>query len=253
VLRRYEGNDGPRDLSRLGDGTCVERGGSTAVFLLGQMTPLPAGACTCHEFPLRAILIADREDCCMAICDGCGSHVDDAHIRRRIERLELATRFRPVHTQFLLIAPAPPLRPEDYFYRVSKDRSARSGTGVAFFDELAGCAGVPSGSPLDEEAALVQFQRQGHFLIGAVECPFETDADVASAIERAAPNLLRRVEISYKPKLIVLLSDLTEPLIAMFQANGWGDRLVLDEGSPFAVPFSPGRLCQTLDAVADRP
>jgi hypothetical protein len=189
----------------------------------------------------------------MPICDGCGSHVDDAHIRRRIERLELATRFRPIHTQFLLIAPAPPIRTEDYFYRVSKDRSARSVSGLAFFDELANCAGTPPGSQLDEETVLAQFQRQGHFLIGAVECPFETDGEVTSAIERAAPNLLRRVEISYKPKFVALLSDLTQPLIPMFQANGWGDRLILDDGRPFAIPFSPGRLCQSLDTRADRP
>jgi len=189
----------------------------------------------------------------MPICDGCGSHVDDSHIRRRIERLELATRFRPIHTQFLLIAPAPPIRTEDYFYRVSRDRSARSPSGLAFFDELASCAGLAPGAPLDEDAALTQFQRQGYFLIGAIECPFETDADLTSAIGRAAPNLLRRVEISYKPKWIALLSGLTQPLIAMFQENGWGDRLVLDNGRPFEIPFSPGHLCQSLDARADRP
>ncbi len=53
----------------------------------------------------------------MPVCDGCGMQADDAHIRRRIERLELATRFRPIHIQALLIDAAPPSRSEDYFYR----------------------------------------------------------------------------------------------------------------------------------------
>ena len=43
-----------------------------------------------------------------AVCDGCGAQVDEAHIRQRIERLELATRFRPIHIQVLLLDAAPP-------------------------------------------------------------------------------------------------------------------------------------------------
>ena len=58
----------------------------------------------------------------MSVCDGCGAVADDKHIRERIERLELATRFRPVHIRALLIDAAPPPRVEDYFYRAAKDR-----------------------------------------------------------------------------------------------------------------------------------
>ncbi len=55
----------------------------------------------------------------MPLCDGCGAQVDGAHIRRRIERLELATRFRPIHIQAIILDAAPFATPEDYFYRAS--------------------------------------------------------------------------------------------------------------------------------------
>lgn len=51
----------------------------------------------------------------MPVCDGCGVQADGDHIRRRIERLELATRFRPIHIHVLLVDAAPPSRLEDYF------------------------------------------------------------------------------------------------------------------------------------------
>ena len=90
----------------------------------------------------------------MVVCDGCGAQADDAHIRARIERLELATRFRPIHIQVLLIDAAPPARPEDYFYAVTKDRSIRSVDSRAYFDELMKCAGFTSDLAIQEEVAL---------------------------------------------------------------------------------------------------
>jgi hypothetical protein len=171
----------------------------------------------------------------MPICDGCGAQVDDAHIRVRIERLELATRFRPIHISVLLIDAAPPPRFEDYFYRAAHP-SERSPAARTYFDALLRCAGAASGqpSPATEEAALAEFQRHGFFLIGAVECPLESHPDAARAIERAAPTVLRRVNVSYKPKSIALLSSGTQPLIEALQANGWADRLILADGKPFA-------------------
>src|ERR1039457_5266879 len=81
----------------------------------------------------------------MPICDGCGAQVNDAHIRQRIERLEMATRFRPVHISVLLIDAAPPARFEDYFYRATSDRAERSPASRAYFDGLVKCAGAGPG------------------------------------------------------------------------------------------------------------
>ncbi len=180
----------------------------------------------------------------MPICDGCGGQVDDAHIRRRIERLELATRFRPVHISVLLIDAAPPARLEDYFYRATNDRSERSPASRGYFETLTRCAGAVPGPGMTEEAALAEFQRQGYFLIGAIECALEGEGALAKAIERAA--VVRRVKVSYKPKSIAFLSPRTEALIAMFQANDWADRLILDHGRPFADFLSSGRLARAL-------
>ena len=182
----------------------------------------------------------------MPICDGCGAHVDDAHVRQRIERLELATRFRPVHIAVLLIDAAPPARPEDYFYRASANRSDRSPASRACFDALMQAAGVSSATQSGEESALAEFQRRGFFLIGAVECPSGAGTGLQNAIEHAALATLRRVNVSYKPKSIALLSAETQPLVAVFQQTDWGSRLVLDDGKPFAAPLSPDRLSRAL-------
>jgi hypothetical protein len=182
----------------------------------------------------------------MPTCDGCGTQVDDAHIRQRIERLELATRFRPIHISVLLIDAAPPARFEDYFYRAASDRSERSPASRAYFDGLVKCAGAIPGPGTTEEVALAEFQRCGFFLIGTVECALGGDAEPERAIERAAPAILRRVKVSYKPKSVAFLSPHTETLIRMFQANDWADRLILDHGKPFADFPSTGRLVRAL-------
>ena len=137
----------------------------------------------------------------MPICDGCGAVVDTEHIRKRITRLELATRFRPVHIQTLLIGVAPPERVEDDFYGSEK------------------------------EAA--ELQKNGIFLVFAVECPVPTAEDASEAVRRAVPTVVKRVQLSYKPKAVVLFGQPTGELIEPLRAAGLGDRLVLSGGMPF--------------------
>jgi hypothetical protein len=188
----------------------------------------------------------------MPVCDSCGAQVDDAHIRQRIERLELATRFRPIHISVLLIDAAPPARFEDYFYRATSDRSERSLASREYFDALVKCAGVAPGREMNEDTALAEFQRHGFFLIGAVECTLEGRGDPEKAIERAAPGILRRVNLSYRPKSVALLSPLTQVLVPVLQANGWGARLILDEGKPFGDTLSLGRLARATGQAGER-
>jgi hypothetical protein len=177
----------------------------------------------------------------VTLCDSCGASADDRHVRERIERLELATRLRPVHIQVLLLDAAPPPRPEDYFYRAAKDRSVRSADARNDFDELIACSGTNPASEIDEEAALEAFQRKGLFLTYAVECPVKDGAAPASAIGRAAPTILKRLQISYRPKYVAILSESLQGLIPVLQDAGWADRLILDEakdgGKPFTSPF----------------
>jgi hypothetical protein len=137
----------------------------------------------------------------MPVCDGCGAMVNAEHIRQRIERLEMATRYRPVHIQTLLVGSVPPANTEDYFYA--------------------------------SEKAGAELQRSGIFLVYAVECPLPEGANASKAVRRAAPTLMKRVQFSYKPKSIVFFSPATSELIPALRDAGFGDHLVLKDGAPF--------------------
>jgi hypothetical protein len=162
---------------------------------------------------------------------------DDAHIRRRIERLELATRFRPIHIQILLIDAAPPSRSEDYFYRAAGNGAERSENSRHYFDEIVKCSGLAIDPEMKEEAALDEFQHCGFYLAHAVECPIESAAALTAAIERAGPVLIRRIEKSYKPKYVALVSTSLAKVIPLFQRSELRDRLLLNHGEPFSSPL----------------
>jgi hypothetical protein len=190
----------------------------------------------------------------MPVCDGCGSVVDEAHIRRRIERLELATRFRPIHIQVLLVDAAPPARVEDYFYRAASDRSTRSLASRMYFDELAKCGGHPSGAAVNEEIVLAEFQRSGFFLTYAVECPLEEVTEAERAVNRRGPTVVQRIQTSYKPKFVAPIGQRIAELIPLFELSGLSDRLVLSCGGPFVDPFlgDPQNQAEFGTALGDR-
>ena len=189
----------------------------------------------------------------MPLCDGCGAQVDEAHIRSRIERLEHATRFRPIHIQVLFLAAAPPQQPEDDFYRATSS-TKRSAASQMFFDEITKSIGRKPSDTADEEATLTEFQRAGFYLAYAVECPVESPEQLAAAIIKLAPRVLLRVNTSYKPKFVALLSPALQPLIPLFQTNSWADRLILQGGAPFEIPTvgDPQHSAASGAALADR-
>jgi len=189
----------------------------------------------------------------MPICDGCAAQVDEAHIRRRLERLELATRFRPIHIQTLFLDAAPPPAPHDYFYRAAGS-AERSVASQMFFDELTKCVGRKPGAALDDDSALAEFQRHGFYLAYAVECPVESPEQLAAAITRLASTVLLRVNTSYKPKFVAPISSVLRPLIPLLENNSWGERLILHEGKPFHDPFlgDPQRQAEFGTPLADR-
>ena len=179
----------------------------------------------------------------MQVCDGCGAQADGAHIRRRIERLELATRFRPIHIQVLLIDAAPPTRREDYFYHAT-NRGDRSQSSRDYFDEIAKCSGLTINPEMNEESTLAEFQHRGFYLAHVRECPAERTDEWDGALGRLGTVMIRRVEKSYKPKYIVLLSASLGKLIPQFERSEMRDRLILDHGKPFLSSlenFATGR------------
>jgi len=171
------------------------------------------------------------------LCDGCGVVATPEHLRRRVERLELATRFRPIHIDTLILYPAPPQRVEDYFYRPAHSREERNASSRAFFDGVLAAAGINPDGGKSEELLLAEFQRAGLFVTECCECPVEgggiSSADLAV---RMAPSLLRRVQFSYKPKHILVLSTELAPLIPLFREAGLGENLLLREGKPIDIP-----------------
>ena len=181
----------------------------------------------------------------MPLCDGCGAQVDEAHIRSRIERLERATRFRPIHIQVLFLAAAPPPQPADDFYR-AHGATKRSAASQTFFDEITKSIGRKPGDTTDEESILTEFQRRGFYLAFAVECPIESPEQLAATVTKLAPTVLLRVNTSYKPKFVAPLSHALEPLIPLFQNNSWGDRLILQDGAPFDDHSFADRLTKAL-------
>jgi hypothetical protein len=181
------------------------------------------------------------------ICDGCGADAQPQHIRQRIERLELATRFRPVHIQVLLIDAAPPPGFEDYFYQAVAEHPSRSLSSARYWDEVLGCAGLSPGSEA-EESLLAEFQRRGFFLAYAAECPVE-DVRLEETVRNRAETILKRVQYSYRPKKIALLSPQTGSLLPAFERCGWADRLLLDQGQPFAgADFGKG-ICEVIGSL----
>ena len=176
-------------------------------------------------------------------CDGCGLPASPEHIAERVRRLELSTRFRPVHMGVLFVALAPPVRPEDDFYgaagiegilrsflealeiSVSTDRPLRIGRPAADSQDLRNfSAGDISWRifrnvrlPESEEPAAVNDRSP------------RSDADPANPIQLQAKTRLRR---SVKNCL---------RLVDMLRVAGIGPILTLDQGLPLPTPRTGDR------------
>jgi hypothetical protein len=175
-------------------------------------------------------------------CDGCGAPAQEEHLRRRIERLELATRFRPIHIGILFLNDAPPANMLDYFYCASAGAAKPQGVARAFFEGLLAAAGIARESQDTQkqgESLLADFQRAGFFLADCVECPFEElgeRLDPEQLASRYAATVVKRILYSYKPRAVAMLSRNTRGVIPVLEQAGLADRLLLDDGGPFYIP-----------------
>lgn len=169
-------------------------------------------------------------------CDGCGLPANPEHITARIRRLELATQFRPIHIGVLFVASSPPARMEDEFFAPPEAK--------AFFDSFLEALDIPlpSASPsatpkMRDRERLAEFQRRGHFLAYLSECPLPPGAPAATAaIDRLAPNLIRRIRFNYRPKHVALLGPELAPLVEVLRNAGIGPSLILHAGLPLPLP-----------------
>ena len=169
-------------------------------------------------------------------CDGCGQVAEPGHIARRLQRLEWATRFRPVHIQTLLLSGISPLRDNEFLYtpQAAPEREARN---------IFKAAGV-SLEGKSKEAVLTEFQKLGLLLTHVLECPLGDAAGVngaANALQRRLPEVLARIRRSLKPKRILLLSAELAPLAKQLHEANLGCP-VFPEGAigAFLASSSPG-------------
>ncbi len=144
---------------------------------------------------------------CMAVptllpCDGCGQLASAEHIARRLQRLEWATRFRPIHIQALLLAASAAEADSEFLYSPEAQFTGLAG------DVLAALAISTAGKSKDE--VLADFQKRGLFLVYLLECPFAPGTEATEAVDvldRHLPQAVARIRRSLKPKRVLVLAQ----------------------------------------------
>jgi len=135
-------------------------------------------------------------------CDGCGQPASAEHIARRLQRLEWATRFRPIHIQALLLAASAPEADSEFLYSPQAPFTGLAG------DLLSALSISTAGKSNDE--VLADFQKRGLFLVHILECPFAPGIEATEAVDvldRHLPQAVARVRRSLKPKRVLVLSQ----------------------------------------------
>jgi hypothetical protein len=176
-------------------------------------------------------------------CDGCGIPASAEHIAERVRRLELSTRFRPIHIGILFVALAPPVRPEDDFYAPAQSKE--------FFDPFLNALEIPAaaegiapgaGANAADTARLMEFQHRGHYLAYVSECPLPENYEPASTtIARLGPTLIRRIRFNYRPKYVAPLGKEMLPLVEMLRGGEPGNIQTLDQGLVLPTPGTGSR------------
>lgn len=162
------------------------------------------------------------------VCDGCGLGTTSDHIARRLHRLELATRFRPIHIQAVFLSAQSPAEGSAFLY----------GGNDKFTGEAAALlrAANIEFEGRDAESVLSEFQRKGYLLVHALECaPEEGSAGggLEAALRARVPALIRKIRGSLKPKRVVIASKELAPILGELQAAQTGVEWVLDGEKPF--------------------
>jgi hypothetical protein len=165
-------------------------------------------------------------------CDGCTVEATPEHLKRRIARLEWASRYRPVHITTLILAPAPPAALEDFFY-APEGKPGEPGA-LAFHEDLLAACGVAEAAE-NREKALGMFQHGGFFLAEAVECPVEEGTSFDALVARLTPTIVRRVRFSYRPKSVLVLSERLIGVAKALSEAKTGTEVLLQGGAPVSL------------------
>ena len=161
-------------------------------------------------------------------CDGCGQFAPPAHIARRLQRLEWATRYRPVHIQTLLLGAIVPSQQSSYLYAESEQFSGEAGLLLKALQI--------STEGKSRDAILSEFQKHGLLLIHVLECPLEgrlSPSEVLGLLDRQLRSTLVRIRRSLKPKRVLLFSKDMAPLAGKISESDTESPILLDDGKPF--------------------
>src|SRR5450432_3556154 len=134
-------------------------------------------------------------------CDGCGQFAPPAHIARRLQRLEWASRFRPVHIQTLLLGAMVPSQQGAYLYSENEQYFGEAG------QLLQALQISPDGKT--RETVLAEFQKRGLALIHMMDCPLEgrlSPSEIQGLLERQLGATLARIRRSLKPKRVLIFT-----------------------------------------------
>ena len=150
-------------------------------------------------------------------CDGCGQLASAEHIARRLQRLEWATRFRPIHVQALLLDASAPEADPDFLY--SPDARFAGQAELLLTALGISTAGKSSGE------VLADFQKRGLVLAHLLECPVERGAGPNEAhvlLKHHLPRALTRIRRSLKPKRVLVISPDLKPFLSELAESALG-------------------------------
>jgi hypothetical protein len=169
-------------------------------------------------------------------CDGCGQLASAEHIARRLQRLEWATRFRPIHIQALLLAASAPEADSEFLYSPETPFTGLAG-------DLLSALSISTAEKSNEEI-LSDFQKRGLFLAYLLECPVAQGTGAPEAVDlldRHLPQAVARIRRSLKPKRALVLSKNLQPFLSQLSESGLGCPVVYTPmaASATAVPPSP--------------
>ncbi len=186
-------------------------------------------------------------------CDGCGQIASPDHVTRRLQRLEWATRYRPVHIHTLLLGAFSPKEERDFLY---SPEGEFQGEAALLLDAV----GISSAGKT-REAVHVEFQRAGFFLTYLLECPLNDDSqgkpqgESALLLVQRLPVVAARIRRSLKPRRVMPVTTALEPVVHHVLGMQLGCPVVLDDGKPFGLDSAPreravARLREALGAPA---
>jgi len=149
-----------------------------------------------------------------------------------LKRLEWATRYRPVHIHALFLGAFSPQDEKDFLYAPGGEFQGEAAL-------LLAALGISTAGKA-AEAVHTEFQRAGFFLTHILECPFEDDGSLQTALKKRLAAVATRVRRSLKPKRVMAVTAELALVLDDILAMDLGCPVLLDNGRPFRLEGRAG-------------